>query len=168
MINLKLQFQKKIEDIEKEVLKKAVASVEVTAVDSIKKNFEAEGRPGWKPSMKKKKRPGSKTLTESGALSDVLSDSDMTKGTVELATNPLTLPYARIHQEGGTFYRKGGTRKMEARAGKGSRFVSGKRKKGYKEVSIGVHKVVMPQRKFLIIPEEDIPGILQKIKESIK
>lgn len=49
--------------------------------------------------IKKGKNKGTKTLVVSGNLSNVGSDIDYAGSQVILKSNPLTRPYARIHQE---------------------------------------------------------------------
>ena len=62
---------------------------------SVMRNFEAGGRPGWKPSMRVLKHGGS-TLVKTGMLKNSISAAGGSKGAV-IGTK---VPYAGVHQSG--------------------------------------------------------------------
>lgn len=106
------------------------------ARESINKNFESSGRPvRWKVSKRVQKH-GGKTLIKSGALMRRINIViDESSSSVKVGS---TLPYARIHHEGGEIKRKSG------------------------------NVITIPARPYLSIPEEDYPRIVRNIQQAIK
>lgn len=166
------QINNKIIGYIKQVKERSLKRIEVEALSSIRKNFEAGGRPRWQPSIKKGKNKGTKTLVVSGNLSNVGSDIDYAGSQVILKSNPLTRPYARIHQEGGTINRKASTRARRTKKDGRSVFASKKRdfgKAGKVDVSFSKpYQIKIPARPYLVIPQEDFERILKAIGNDIK
>ena len=153
-----------------DIKKKAVAVIEVEAVKSIKKNFEVGGRPAWKPSIKRGKLKGTKTLVVSGALSDVSASADPSAGTVTITANPASRAYAKIQNEGGEINMPSrAVRRRTATKGKnkGKTVFASSRHKKATETRTKAYKIVIPARPFMVIPPEDIEGIKNKIKSAI-
>ena len=126
---------------------------------SVDKNFEAGGRPTWQAL----KAGGPSMLRKSGALRNSISmSSGENFAEVEVGSG---IPYARIHQFGGTINHPGSD-KFQA-------FMSG----GQMVFSHGTkpHTIVMPQRKYLMFQDEDVehiksmvPGMLVKFIDAKK
>lgn len=140
---------KKIEALEDRVADTALTVMAVEGQRSIEMNFDAEGRPEkWEPSKKKTKRPGSKTLTESGNMRKVSVNINSEGKKVEYGANPLARAYTRTHAEGLTIDHPGKMTK------------SGKRGKPY--------KIKMPKRNPFVIPQEDESRIVKNVSTAIK
>lgn len=149
--------------------RRALTIIEIEAQKSIKKNFEVGGRPTpWKPSKKSKKHRGTKTLVVSGALSSPSAVRNDDESSVTLISNPLTRSYARIHQEGGTIYQPARLLRFRKKTykDKSSRivFAGAKHKRIVKATTSKPYTVVMPQRKWLVIPQEDIDHMIKLIE----
>lgn len=150
----------------------ALKALEIEATRSIQKNFEVGGRPKWIPSKKKGKLKGTNTLRVSGALSQISAVRDDTAGVVTLITNPASRAYARIHQEGGIINHPGGTHARRKKKDGKSVFASKRRDTG-KAIKVDVsfskpYQIKIPARPYLVIPEEDFPGIIRSVESRIK
>lgn len=156
----------------KQVKERSLKRIELESLSSIRKNFEAGGRPRWEPSIKKGKNKGTKTLVVSGNLSNVGSDIDYAGSQVILKSNPFARPYARIHQEGGTINRKASTQARRTKRDGRSVFASKKRdfgKAGKVDVSFSKpYQIKIPPRPYLVIPPEDFGRILNAVASDIK
>lgn len=146
--------------------------LEIEGLRSIQKNFESGGRPKWIPSKKKGKLKGTKTLVVTGALREVSAVKDEAASSVTLITSPDSRAYARAQQEGAIINVPPKT--MARRTKKDGRSVfasknrdTGKKKKVDVSFSRG-HTITIPPRPFLVIPEEDYPGILQAVKRAVE
>lgn len=160
-----------VEDI-KQALGSKVAEIKSAALkviarearDSINKNFEQGGRPVvWKPSERARKK-GGKTLIKSGNLMRRINiEIDEAGSKVKLGS---TLPYARIHQEGGSIQRKAGTVMLRTTRSGATRFAGAKHKKKREAVRKG-HVIKIEPRPFLVVPETDYPRIIRNVKSAI-
>lgn len=154
-----------------EVKSTALKVIEIEALRSIQKNFESGGRPKWKPSKKKGKLKGTKTLVVTGALREVSAVKDEAASSVTLITSPDSRAYARIQHEGGTINIP--PRTMARRTKKDGRSVFAKKNRELKrakqiDVSFSkAHTIEIPPRPFLVIPPEDFPGIVEAIKRAV-
>ena len=150
----------------------ALNVLEIEGLRSIQKNFESGGRPKWVPSKKKGKLKGTKTLVVTGTLMKVSAAKDEAASSVTLITNPGSRAYARAQQEGATINVPPKTMARRTKKNKMSVFASknrdtGKQKKVDVSFSRG-HTITIPPRQFLVIPEEDYPGILQAVKRAVE
>lgn len=173
MPDLKIPEVKRLIDNAIGVIKtNALKALEIEAVRSIQKNFEAGGRPKWISSKKKGKLKGTKTLRVSGALSEVSAVRDDNAGTVTLITSPDARAYARIHQEGGTINHPGGSRARRKKRDGKSVFAKKNRDTGRAnkvDVSFSKpYKIIIPPRPYLVIPKEDHQGIINAVVSRIK
>lgn len=151
------EIKKFLEDSIKQIRSRALSIIEIEAKKSIKKNFQAGGRPNkWKPSKKNKKTRGTKTLVVSGNLSNVSAVKNVEAGTVTLRSNPLAKAYARIHQEGGRINHP--SRPVKHRRTKSGRtvFASSRHKRITGKTMTKPYTVRMPARPYMVIPESDI------------
>lgn len=166
------QINNKIQEFITKAKAVSLKRIELEALNSIRKNFEAGGRPKWQPSVKKGKTKGTKTLVVSGNLSNVGSNIDYSGSQVVLTSNPLARPYARIHQEGGTINRKASTQARRTKRDGRSVFASKKRDTGKaNKVDVSFSKpyqIKIPPRPYLIIPPEDYERILKAVATEIK
>jgi phage gpG-like protein len=166
------EINKKIEGFIKTVKDRSLKRIEIEALSSIRKNFEAGGRPRWQPSIKKGKAKGTKTLVISGNLSNVGSNVDYSGSQVVLTSNPAARAYARIQQEGGTINRKGGSQARRTKRDGRSVFASKKRDTGKaNKVDVSFSKpyqIKIPARPYLVIPPEDYERILKAVATEIK
>ena len=130
--------------------------------DAVEKNFEAEGRPGWKPS-KRAIIQGGKTLQDTGSLATSISQTyDNDKAIV--GTNKI---YAAIHQFGfhGSVSVKSHIRKIKSRdIRQGKKIIA----KGITTVKEHSKTMNIPQRPFLKLTEEDLETIKMAIIEHLK
>ncbi len=166
------QAQKYILSLIEKAKNKALSILAVEAGKSIRRNFEQGGRPeAWKPSIKKGKLKGTKTLVVTGNLSNVGVTVDQSKSQVIITTNPLSRAYARIQQEGGVInmpertmkfrkkHYKNGTSRTVFASSKHTRITAVKEFKPY--------KINIPARPYMIIPQTDLEAMTEKIKENI-
>ena len=154
--------------IMKEYPERALKVLQIEGRRSIDKNFEEGGRPRWIPSQKirSKKvrtRRGNKTLIDSGKLRRVRVAIESNR--VVIFPDPLTRAYAQIHQDGVEYVREARTRKRNVR---NKRYARDSRKRGVEEVRIKSHRVVIPARPFMTIPEEDYGRILSAVGKSLR
>jgi phage gpG-like protein len=149
------------------IKRKALDIIAVEAQKSVKKNFEAGGRPKWKPSKKLRKHPGAKTLIVTGNLSNVSAVVSEAESSVTLTTNPLSRAYARIQQEGGTINHP--AREMKFRRNKTGRtvFASSNHKRITKTTTSKPYTITIPARPYMIIPKADLDAMIEKIKKGI-
>jgi len=166
------EIKKYLQEAVEKVKAKALAILEVEAVKSIKKNFRHGGRPEkWKPVKKKpKKYKLTKTLVNTGNLSNVSSVKNEADYSVTLISNPLTRAYARVHQEGAVINHPG--RQLKFRKKKSRKtgevrtvFASSKNKRISKVVKGKPYVVKIPARPFMIVPEEDLRKIVRIINK---
>ncbi len=152
-----------------EFKRKALLVLKEEAVRSVRRNFEAGGRPQWIRSKKKGKLKGTKTLIVSGTLMNVSTQSNEAELSVTVSTDPRASAYAKIQNEGGTInmparqmklrkkkYKNGSTRTV---------FASTKHKKITMETTSKPTTIKIPARPFLVIPQEDIDRMRQKISQ---
>lgn len=166
------EINNKIMGFIKQVKDRSLKRIETEALLSIRKNFEAGGRPRWQPSKKKGKNKGTNTLIVSGNLSNVGSDIDYAASQVILKSNSVARPYARIQQEGGTINRKANTQARRTKKDGRSVFASKKRDTGKaNKVDVSFSKpyqIKIPARPYLVIPPEDFGRILKAVESDIK
>ncbi len=164
--------KKKIDSLLGQIKTSALKVVQVEAVRSIQKNFEVGGRPRWIPSKKKGRLKGTNTLRVTGTLSQVSAVRNDSDGTVTFTTNPGARAYARIHQEGGVINRKAGTQARRTKRDGRSVFASKNRDTGKaKKVDISFYKpyqIRIPARPYMVIPDEDLPQIMNQVANAIK
>jgi len=155
--------------IEKAKSPAVAKALEVEAVKSIRRNFEQEGRPKWDPSKKKRRDTGLKTLTDSGNMSKIQAQTNQTNGGVEivLLPGPASAAYARIQHEGGTINMPARQLRFRKDKSGNTRFAKNTHKRVTKETMSKPYSVTIPARPYLIIPEEDYPGILEAVKSAI-
>jgi len=127
-------------------------------LSSIDENFQKQGRPKrWTPlkpgsirQRRKKQQSGTKILQASGLLASsingkVQGDSKITIGS--------PLPYARIHDQGGTFTHPGGTKFKIVGPGK-AKFVKNSATK-FNGIT-KPHQITIPKRPFLMFQRKDL------------
>lgn len=136
-------IQQKLKAAEGRIIDTALDVLQIEARKSVRKNFEAEGRPKW---VQKKRPDGRKTLRgRTHRLFDTLNFEKKTSiPGVEMGSG---LVYSKIHQEGG---------RVPTRKGKGKKS-SVLKTKAYFD---------MPQRKYLDVPAEDFPRIGNSFKRA--
>ncbi|MCL2064040.1 MAG: phage virion morphogenesis protein [Candidatus Cloacimonetes bacterium] len=142
-------------------------SIAIRIVNSVKKNFIEGGRPEkWKPSkraMQMIKGKTGKTLVDKGILRNSIK-YNITNKTIKIGTNVF---YARIHNEGGkhTFTQnvRSHLRTITKAWGKSI---------SPKKIDVRSHQrtltVDMPQRRFLLIQDDDKAFIKKKMIEYTK
>ena len=163
-------IENKLKEILKNVTTQAAAVIKTEAVKSIKKNFEDGGRPvKWEPSQKSKKNAGTKTLVISGAMSETTAETMDVPSGIEIILRPgiNSRAYARIHQTGGTIQRS--PRNIRFRTDESGRtiFARDSHKRITKETLSKSYEIKIPARPHLVIPDEDIPGILNAVKSTV-
>ncbi|MDI6804629.1 MAG: phage virion morphogenesis protein [Bacteroidota bacterium] len=149
----------------------ALGVIETFAPKAIHKNFEKGGRPvPWKPSQKKGKNKGTKTLVVTGTLSNVSATRNGSDLSVTLSVDPRSRAYARIHQEGGTIHMPTRTlrfREKKYKSGETRTVFASKRHKRIKmEKTSKPYVIKMPPRPFMVIPEEDINKMRSEIEKK--
>lgn len=164
------ELGQKVQNIIKQIRSKAAYVLETEAVKSVKQNFIQGGRPiKWEPSVKSKKNAGTKTLIISHAMSKITAETGNTNSGVVITLRPgvLAKAYSRIQQEGGTIQRK--ARSIRFRTNKTGRIIFAKNshKRITKETMSKPYSITIEPRPYLIIPPEDIPGILSRVKSAI-
>jgi len=133
----------------------AYQEIGLRLASSIQENFRTGGRPDrWKESGRARKQHG-QTLLDTGRL---MREASLPKVTPEGITFGSTLPYARIHQEGGeiqfaarseTFRRRRITRgEKKGQFKKGTEAGRGFTRKAY--------TVRMPARAYIVFQPEDV------------
>lgn len=152
-----------------EFKRKALNVIKEEAPRSIRKNFEQGGRPEWKPSQKKGKLKGTKTLIVSRTLMSVSAKANKAESSVTVSTNPRAGKYAKIQNEGGTINVPAKPLKFRQKKYKDGRtrtvFASKKHKKIVKETTSKPYKITIPKREFMNIPDADLNGIVSKINQ---
>lgn len=137
----------------------------------VRRNFEVEGRPKWKPLSPAYKRRRYKKgytgniLTVSGQLlKSIVAQTE--NNTAIVSTNKV---YAPIHNFGGTI-------NMPARSNlyTQNRIKRGKNKGKFtkrttygKGATIKAHKIVIPKREFMNIPDNELSKLLKKVKTLV-
>jgi phage virion morphogenesis protein len=132
-------------------------------VSSFQQNFREGGRPEkWKES-KRAKKEGGQTLLKSGRLMKSITIPEVTDTSITFGSN---LPYAAIHQFGGTINRKPRTlllkRSVDKETGNEKvRFMSfraaARRKRGSVEFRrTGNYSITMPARPYIVFQPQDV------------
>jgi phage gpG-like protein len=153
-----------------EKVKRALTILEVAAVKSIKKNFEAGGRPpwpAWAPSTARRKKGNARLLVVSGNLSNVVTVRNEAERSITLSSNPLARAYARIHQEGGIIHHPARTLRFRRTKTGRTVFASSRHKRIVKQTTSKPYVVKIPARPYMVIPQEDLNAIAQKIQQEI-
>ncbi len=144
-------------------------AIGIEAEISIRKNFEAGGRPTWIPRKHiSKRQQGTNILVISGALKNVSAVTDASGNKVTIVTDPRARAYAKIQHEGGTIDMPGRTHRFRKNKAGRIVFASSKHKRIVKEVQGGAYKIVIPARPFMVIPPDDYPRIISVAKEAFK
>jgi phage gpG-like protein len=120
------------------------------AVNHFQSNFPEQGFDGQKwPKRKRDKTPGRAVLIKSGRLRRSIRLRKANFTTIKIATD---VPYAKIHNEGGTINHPGGSRvlhfKKNKRSGKTS-FSKSKSATYAQRVNAGPYQIHMPKRQFM-------------------
>jgi phage gpG-like protein len=137
----------------KAILNKAPKVVGRMAVDHFKQNFEVQGFVNnglqkWPERKKRKKDKGRAILVKSGNLRDSIDIVSADTQHIVIGTN---MPYAKLHNEGGTIHRSSMSRlyiQNRFKAGKNK----GKFKKGTtrgKGGTIKAYDIKIPKRQFI-------------------
>lgn len=140
---------------------------------SVRKNFEAGGRPDkWKPRKKiSKKQKGTNILVIRGALKNYRATVEEASSRVILTADPRARQYAQIHNEGGVINIPSRTVKHRVKKYKDGRkrtvFASSKHKK-FTETQTKAYSITIPKREHTNIPEMDKSRILNAVKQLIK
>ena len=132
---------------------------------SVSQNFREGGRPEkWKPSQKLNKRPGAKTLIESGNLRTISLSKDVSTLQVMFGLNPLARAYGQIQNEGGTINMPARRYKFRLNNANRSLFAKSSAKRFNRETQGRAYTINIPARRFMIIPESDFPRILNAVR----
>lgn len=164
----------KLLKLEGTIKQRARATLETELQESIQKNFDVGGRPAWKPSQKKGRAQGTKTLVITGNLRRTQVESrDTGVGLlVTLTPGPLASAYSRIHQEGGTINMPARAIRHREKKYKDGRkrtvFASRQHKRITKETMTKPYTITIPPRPYLVIPPEDYQRIINAVAQSIK
>lgn len=162
--------KKYLTDQVKQRVQIALSVIETCAPKSIKKNFEAGGRPSWKPSKKRGKNKGTKTLVITGTLSNVSATRNDAGLSVTLSVDPRARAYARIHQEGGTIHMPARQLKFREKKYKSGQtrtvFASKKHKRIKMERTTKPYLIKMPARPYMVIPDEDVRAMVNEIERK--
>lgn len=164
----------KLLKLEGKIKQRARATLETELQESIQKNFDVGGRPAWKPSQKKGRAKGTKTLVISGNLRRTQVESrDTGDGLlVTLTPGPLASAYSRIHQEGGTINMPARAIRFREKKYKTGRkrtvFASKQHKRITKETMTKAYTITMPARPYLVIPPEDYSSIINNVIQACK
>ena len=164
------ELENKLNALFKQITSKVANTLETEAVKSVKKNFEVGGRPvKWNPSVKSKKNAGTKTLVISGAMSEITSELGSTNSGIEITLRPGTnaRAYSRIQHEGGTINRKPRLLRFKSHKSGRTVFAKNSHKRITKQTMSKPYSITIPPRPYLLIPPEDFPGIISRIKSAI-
>lgn len=143
--------------------------------DAVLENFEHEGRPSpWKKSKRAAKQ-GGKTLQHTRRLmKSITREYDASRA--RIGTN---LDYAAIHHFGGVIRFKGRDRVMNfkqvrrgkmtfSRPGTGDRFAKASKSHYSMKVSGKPYSVDMPARPYMLLLENDLVKIVQRMKRYLE
>ena len=162
-----------LENIKKSVQTVKAGALKVLAVEaerSIRKNFDAGGRPKWQARKRiSKRQKGTNILVISGAMKNVLASVDGDRVTVRVS--PTARDYAEIQNSGGTINMPARAIKFREKKNAGGTrtvFASSRHKKITKQVTTKPYAIKIPARPFMVIPAEDYTRILNAIKSQIK
>lgn len=158
----------KIIFITKQIVPRILKALAIEGEKSIRRNFEAGGRPKWIPRKRiSKKQRGTNILVISGSLKNVVSKINSGDNSVSLITNPRARAYARIQQEGGTIDMP--ARNIRFRKSKGRIVFASHRHKNIHHETMGrAYQIKIPARPYLIIPPEDYPGIVKVLQAAVR
>lgn len=160
-------MSKKAREIERYVNFEFPAEAGNTALRFIEGNFRAQGWQGKTFERWKKNKRGSRILVKSGHLRS--SSYYNTAPGMAVIRNPL--PYAKIHNEGGTINMP--PRKQVIHFNKKGRFSKNNRKASYaQKTSVRAYTIKIPQRQFAPTQSNESPvlnnAITRKINQRIK
>jgi phage gpG-like protein len=136
---------------------------------TIKRNFEAGGRPAWAPRKRiSKRQKGTNILVISGALKNYHCVADTGSSLVRAIADPRARAYARIHNEGGVINIP--SRAVKLRKNKSGRtvFASSRHKRIVKETQTKAYEITIPKREHTNIPAEDLPRWYNSIKQALQ
>lgn len=143
--------------------------------DAVLENFEQEGRPSpWKKSRRAAKQ-GGKTLQDQRHLMKSITP-DSSADTARVGTN---VKYAAIHHFGGPIRFKGRERILNfkqvrrgkmthSRPGTGDRFAKAGKAHYSMEVSGKAYSVTMPARPYMLLMDDDLAKIVQRMKRYLE
>lgn len=121
-------------------------------LESIFTNFSVGGRPSWTPTKK-----GNKPLVGTGTLMNTYS-VERTPTSIHIVWGG-GLPYAHIHNSGGSIPHPGSSKKQA--------FIGSRDGKLVVTDYTRPHAIPMPQRKFVMFQQQDIDKITQMWNEYI-
>lgn len=149
--------------------------VKVLAVEwekTVRKNFDAGGRPQkWEPRKRiSKRQKGTNILVITGALKNYRAIIDHSSHTISLTPDPRARAYAKIHNEGGEINVPARQIRHRVKTYKSGRkrtvFASAKHKNA-KSTMTKAYKIVIPKRHHTNIPPEDRDRIIKTIKQAL-
>lgn len=125
------------------------------ALASVRRNFQAGGRPQrWAPLKYRRGRP----LLDTGRLQGSIT-GQVTGNSVVIGTN---LAYAALHNFGGRIQ----IPEMRAQRGRAFRFTTQTGEVIFR-TRIRAHTVLIPQREFLLLQEQDIADIIRVFEKYV-
>lgn len=135
--------------------------------NAVEDNFEAQGRPRWKPSQRVLKK-GGQTLQKSGRLATSIKESN-TRKQARVGTN---VKYAAIHQFGGPITQPAHTQTLAFKKTGGfmGRSAASRKRTGAVRVAFAnyaARTINMPARPFLDLTEGDMDMITEKISKYL-
>lgn len=169
------EVKKKIAEFHTKLVDKAPVIIAETATEYFKGRFtekEFDGNP-WEPT-KREVRRGS-LMVRSGALAASVRPSFVSTDQVRISAGGDKVPYARIHNEGGTINHPGGTAWTMVPEAKGSKvlkpvWVTNKKAQetGKKYPRTPPHAITIPQRQFMGDSRELNDMILRNLNKLIQ
>ena len=163
-------LNKDLKELAKRFKEKALDAVKVLAVDEFDKNFERESFFGekWKPSeYVKRTRSGGKLLMKDGHLRKSIQKPTISGDKIIFTSN---VPYAEIHNEGGTIKHPGGTAYLKKKGE--TIWISNRKAAGKKFPRTRAHDIKIPQRQFIgehkkldKMIEDEIDSVIKKMMD---
>lgn len=143
---------KEIADNFAKVLRTASQLLGNDALNFFLNSFKKQGWQGasfqaWAPRRNVKNAKGRAILVQSGRLRRSLQLTSVTDGSFTIGTD---VPYAQIHNEGGTINKSARQHVLHFKKTKeGTRFSKVKQASFAQKVNIGAHSIKMPKRQFM-------------------
>lgn len=174
------EVQKKFQQLKKVLPKEIGTEAKNFFQDNFRKQgFEDSSIKSWKPRKHDKgSSVGRRILTKTGRLQGSIRITTATFNKITIGTN---VPYAKIHNEGGTINRAASSRDIHFKNFDGFKNVRGKKtvvmglvmskKRGStktKNVSIPAYKITMPKREFMGRSRNLENKLRKKIDSQIK
>ena len=161
-------IENKLRQIIATVKSGALKVLAIEAERSIRKNFDAGGRPQWQQRKRiSKRQKGTNILVITGNMKNVIATAEGDR--VVVRVNPLAREYAAIQNFGGVINVP--AREMKFRQSKKTGktvFASSRHKKITKTATAKAHSIKIPARPYMVIPTQDYDRILNAIKTQIK